>query len=63
MPAATLEAEANSHITKLTYERDEKRHRLVVRNGKLNGIFSFFSGHSAARRVNGHFVLALRHFP
>lgn len=33
MLAAALEAEVNSYIPELTDERDEKGHRLVVRNG------------------------------
>ncbi|MGH1551717.1 response regulator transcription factor [Streptomyces sp. L7] len=37
-------------MTELAHERDVKGRRPVVRDGKLNGIFSFFSGPSAAGR-------------
>ena len=33
MPAAALEAEVNQYIAELAAERDERGHRLVVRNG------------------------------
>lgn len=34
MLAAVPEAEVNQHIAELTAERDERGHRLVVRNGR-----------------------------
>lgn len=34
MPAAALEAEVNQYIAELAAERDERGHRMVVRNGR-----------------------------